>query len=259
MKDNLGFAGSVLVVLMSAVACSDDQNNVASIAEQTGAPASPSANGSSNNAGTTPVDPERLPPGLQTFDRIHGGDAAEQFLSLCYIVEVGAAGGGVFEVLTLGSREEETERGREPYTYAQLRLVDSWYGPPSEEPVIRMYGGLSGGSITDSIVGMQVGERVGLLLVPPSEQNSGYYGVFSQGTFQGSAETGYTNGALFTDSPMSIAEVGAAVRTEHENPSANCPEVLEQPLAQERPGHDGESAPAAPPTMALPEAGNDSP
>lgn len=219
------------------------------------AQSSSGAGGRASNRVAPDSAPERLPDGLRTFPEIIAGGASEQSLSLCHIIEIGSGGGGVFEVLTLGSREESTARGIEPYTYAQLRLLNSWYGPPPDDPVIRMYGGLSGGTLSDAIVGLRVGERLGLLLVAPDEHNAGYYGVFAQGAFRGTEQTGFSNGVHFLGSRMSLDWVGSTVRQQQEAPPADCKELLDQGVHGER--ANVASSPPAPPTVVLPDDDGD--
>ena len=126
-------------------------------------------------------------------------------VSLCELAKWCTGGAALYTVDSITGFTEVSDDGYPSgVTYVQLsKLEDLGAGAAPEHPLARMRGGPVLNSIEVWDVALSVGEADAILLVPPSPETKGYYGLHPLAVFR-ELEGGYTNGQLFSENKADL-------------------------------------------------------
>jgi hypothetical protein len=130
-------------------------------------------------------------------------------------------------------------------TFIHLELLEAWSPNAPGNPVARIHGGPGPDGVTVGFpVSLRKGEVVGILLIEPvdsedsTRDTKGFYGLYVPGIFHDVGD-GFTNGQLFSQRRVSVAELGAFITAAVAKAgSPDCPDVL--PDTPEYPDGAGE-------------------
>ena len=129
--------------------------------------------------------------------------ATTALVNLCPLVRLPMFdAGGLYRVASVEAEYEEdpsSPGSKAPFTYVELELLEPWFNA-NTDATARIRGGPTPcGTIALPRVSLIVGETVGALLLAPTPENRGHYGLHPLGIFKRTASTGFTNGQLVID------------------------------------------------------------
>jgi hypothetical protein len=126
-------------------------------------------------------------------------------------------GAGVYRVNSLVGYTEPTSPGSsvfDGFTYVELELLEDWSGNAPKSAVARIDGGPSSrpGVTKSWAVRLRLGEEIGVILDPPSDDNYGYHSLRELTVFHQTPSGGFSNGFLFTHRTMKSGDIAKLVR-----------------------------------------------
>jgi hypothetical protein len=135
--------------------------------------------------------------------------------SLCEAVNTFDEGAGLYEIESLISYLEESsepeQKGLQPFTYVQFRLLEAWTPTTPIDPLVRMRGGAFGdGVFATTTVGLSKGQHVGALFFRPTDYNRGFHAIADKGIFRQVKDDVFTNGYEVTGSLSETRELIAS-------------------------------------------------
>jgi hypothetical protein len=161
---------------------------------------------------------------LARSDRLHyhktsGLTPLQRPVSLCEIAQRFRGPAGVYRVENLIGVTEPVPAAphlKDGYTYVELARVEPWGADAPAKVTVRMSGGPTetAGVTKTWQVAFELGEEVGLVLLPPSPENRNYYGVHNLGVFRKNSarrDADATNGQLFRKSKLNLTAIGKLV------------------------------------------------
>lgn len=147
------------------------------------------------------------------------GDAGVAYatlpVGLCWLVKASRAGIGEYKVESLQLAKEVVNSSsggtaqEKDFAYAKLTLIEPWTSIAPNAPTARIWDCVA----TVCPVSLSVGETVVLFLDIPATTNKGYYNAGPVWLWQNKDGQGWTNGAIYSKTNMSLDALKASVQT----------------------------------------------